>query len=48
LKAYKKQVVKTVDVGDMHRYIPVLAAHAGFKNITERSKTPGSSWYFKF
>ncbi len=37
LKAYKKQVVKTVDVyGDMHRYIPVLAAHAGFKNITEK------------
>ena len=37
LKAYKKQVVKSVDVyGDMHRYIPVLAAHAGFKNITEK------------
>ncbi|AQX05519.1 glycosyltransferase family 2 protein [Elizabethkingia meningoseptica] len=37
LKAYRKQVVKTVDVyGDMHRYIPVLAAHAGFKNITEK------------
>lgn len=37
LKAYKKQVVKTIDVyGDMHRYIPVLAANAGFRRITER------------
>ncbi|NAW50979.1 glycosyltransferase [Elizabethkingia argentiflava] len=37
LKAYKKKVVKAVDVyGDMHRYIPVLAAHGGFKNITEK------------
>ncbi len=37
LKAYKKQVVKTIDVyGDMHRYIPVLAANAGFRNITEK------------
>ncbi|WP_276833449.1 glycosyltransferase family 2 protein, partial [Chryseobacterium cucumeris] len=36
LKAYKKQVVKSVDVyGDMHRYIPVLAANAGFRRITE-------------
>lgn len=37
LKAYRKQVVKTIDVhGDMHRYIPVLAANAGFKKITEK------------
>ncbi|MBD3904143.1 glycosyltransferase family 2 protein [Chryseobacterium sp. Ch-15] len=37
LKAYKKQVVKTIDVyGDMHRYIPVLAANAGFRRITEK------------
>ncbi len=37
LKAYRKQVVKSIDVyGDMHRYIPVLAANAGFKNITEK------------
>lgn len=37
LKAYKKNVVKSIDVyGDMHRYIPVLAANAGFKNITEK------------
>lgn len=37
LKAYKHQVVKSIDVyGDMHRYIPVLAANAGFRNITEK------------
>ena len=37
LKAYKKEVVKTVDVhGEMHRYIPVLAKNAGFSNITEK------------
>jgi hypothetical protein len=37
LKAYKKQVVKSVDVyGDMHRYIPVLAANAGFRRITKK------------
>lgn len=37
IESLQKQVVKTVDVyGDMHRYIPVLAAHAGFKNITEK------------
>lgn len=37
LKAYKKHVVKSIDVyGDMHRYIPVLAANAGFRRITEK------------
>lgn len=37
LKAYRKQVVKSVDVyGDLHRWIPVLAANAGFKRITEK------------
>lgn len=37
LKAYRKNVVKSVNVyGDMHRYIPVLAANAGFKRITEK------------
>ena len=37
LKAYRKQVVKSIDVyGDMHRYIPVLAANAGFRTITEK------------
>ncbi|MEJ8591427.1 glycosyltransferase [Riemerella anatipestifer] len=37
LKAYRRQVVKSIDVyGDMHRYIPVLAANAGFRKITEK------------
>ena len=37
LKAYKKRVVKSIEVyGEMHRYIPVLAKKAGFKRIGER------------
>lgn len=37
LKAYKKRVVKSVEVyGDMHRFIPVLAKWAGFKKIGEK------------
>ncbi|WP_432411405.1 glycosyltransferase family 2 protein [Rasiella sp. SM2506] len=37
LKAYKKEVVKTIEVtGDMHRYIPVLAKNAGFNKIGEK------------
>ncbi len=37
LKAYKKSVIKTIEVtGEMHRYIPVLAKNAGFKNIGEK------------
>lgn len=37
LKAYKKEVVKTIEVyGEMHRYIPVLAKWAGFDKITEK------------
>lgn len=37
LKAYKKAVVKSVEVfGEMHRYIPMLAKDAGFKNIGEK------------
>ena len=37
LKAYKIEVVKTVDVyGEMHRYIPVLAKNAGFTAIGEK------------
>tara|TARA_R110002124_G_scaffold5301_1_gene33143 strand:+ start:148779 stop:149732 length:954 start_codon:yes stop_codon:yes gene_type:complete len=37
LKAYRKEVVKTIEVtGDMHRYIPVLAKNAGFSNIGEK------------
>lgn len=37
LKAYKKEVVKNIDVyGEMHRYIPVLAKNAGFTKIGEK------------
>ena len=37
LKAYKKEVVKSIDVyGEMHRYIPVIAHWAGFKKIGEK------------
>ena len=37
LKAYKKDVVKNIDVnGEMHRYIPVLSKNAGFNNIGEK------------
>lgn len=37
LKAYRKQVVKSIEVyGEMHRYIPVLAKWAGFRKITEK------------
>ena len=37
LKAYKKEVVKSIEIyGDMHRYIPALAKYAGFTNIGEK------------
>lgn len=37
LKAYRKEVVKNIDVyGEMHRYIPVLAKNAGFSKIDEK------------
>ncbi len=37
LKAYRKNVVKTIEVyGEMHRYIPVLAKWAGYKKIGEK------------
>ncbi|MDA3927448.1 MAG: glycosyltransferase family 2 protein [Prolixibacteraceae bacterium] len=37
LKAYKKRVIKSIEVyGDMHRFIPVLAKWAGYKNIGEK------------
>lgn len=37
LKAYKKEVVKSIEVfNDMHRYIPALAKHAGFTRIGEK------------
>lgn len=37
LKAYRREVVKSIEVyGEMHRYIPVIAKWAGFKNIGEK------------
>jgi hypothetical protein len=37
LKAYKKEVVKSIEVyGEMHRYIPVIAKWAGFTKIGEK------------
>jgi len=37
LKAYKKEVIKSIEVyGEMHRYIPILAKRNGFDNITEK------------
>ncbi|MBR6721443.1 MAG: glycosyltransferase family 2 protein [Alistipes sp.] len=37
LKAYRSKVVKSIEVyGEMHRYIPILAKHAGFKRIGEK------------
>lgn len=37
LKAYKKEVVKNIEVyGEMHRYIPFIAKNAGFSKIGEK------------
>lgn len=37
LKAYNRKVIKSIEVyGEMHRFIPVLAKHAGFKKIGEK------------
>jgi glycosyltransferase involved in cell wall biosynthesis len=37
LKAYKRKVIKSIEVyGEMHRFIPVLAKHAGFNKIGEK------------
>ncbi len=37
LKAYKKEVVKSIEIyGEMHRYIPVLAKREGFTKIGEK------------
>lgn len=37
LKAYKKEVVKNIEVyGEMHRYIPFIAKNAGFDRIGEK------------
>jgi glycosyltransferase involved in cell wall biosynthesis len=37
LKAYRSEVVKAIEVyGEMHRYIPMIAKKAGFRNIGEQ------------
>lgn len=37
LKVYRRKVVKSIEVyGEMHRYIPILAKHAGFRRIGEK------------
>lgn len=37
LKAYKKEVVKNIEVyGEMHRYIPLIAKWSGFASIGEK------------
>jgi glycosyltransferase involved in cell wall biosynthesis len=37
LKAYRKDVVKSIEViGEMHRYIPVIAKWAGYRKIGEK------------
>ena len=37
LKAYRLKVVKSIEVyGEMHRYIPIWAKYAGFRNIGEK------------
>jgi glycosyltransferase involved in cell wall biosynthesis len=37
LKAYRKKVIKTIEVyGEMHRYIPVIAKWSGFRKIGEK------------
>lgn len=37
LKAYRRKVVMSIEVyGEMHRYIPILAKHAGFRRIGEK------------
>ena len=37
LKAYRRDVIKNIEVyGEMHRYIPVIAKWAGFRNIGEK------------
>ena len=50
LKAYRREVVDTVHIyGEQHRYIPVVAAQAGFRVTEEpvhhRRRTAGTSKY---
>ena len=38
LKVYKIEVIKNIQVfGEMHRYIPLIAAHEGFDKIDEKT-----------
>ena len=51
LKAYRNEVVKNIEVyGEMHRYIPVIAKWAGFRNIGEKvvRHQPRKFGYSKF
>lgn len=54
LKAYRNEVVKSIEVyNEMHRYIPVIAKWAGFRNIAEkvvqhRSRKYGSTKFGGF
>jgi glycosyltransferase involved in cell wall biosynthesis len=50
LKAYRRDVVDTISVyGELHRYIPVVAAQAGFRvtevKVSHRRRTAGHSKY---
>ena len=50
LKAYKRDVVDTISIyGELHRYIPVVAAQAGFSvtevKVSHRRRTAGRSKY---
>ncbi len=51
LKAYRREVVKSIEIfGEMHRYIPVIAKWAGFRNIGEKvvEHRPRKYGYTKF
>ena len=50
LKAYRREVVDTISIyGELHRYIPVVAAQAGFRvtetKVSHRRRTAGRSKY---
>lgn len=50
LKAYRREVVETIRIyGEQHRYIPVVAAQAGFRvteePVAHRARTAGKSKY---
>jgi glycosyltransferase involved in cell wall biosynthesis len=50
LKAYRREVVETISVyGELHRYIPVVAAQAGFRvteeRVSHRRRVAGRSKY---